>query len=202
MELEFKELDKKDYKKIIEYAIKGMHFNMYFNNKTLVNLYGKYFWYSELLNATDILAVYHKDALAGVLLIDMNGRSKCYKSVSKSILVKCVDFLQEHFFKDSAGSYDEVNDKMLTEYKKKYSPDGEINFLAANTDLKIKGIGTALINELSKREKGKEIYLFTDDLCTYQFYEHRGFEKMGEEDITMDSKKKLTLKCFLYRKKL
>ena len=59
-----------------------------------------------------------------------------------------------------------------------------------------------MLNELEKREKGKEIYLFTDDQCTYQFYENRGFDKVGEEDIILKLEKEVPLKCLLYRKKL
>lgn len=202
MELEFKELAEKDYKKVIEHAIKDMHFNLYIDNKTILNLYGKYFLYLELLNATQVLAVYYGKELAGVLIADIYGEAKYHKSFSKSLYVKFVEFIQKHFFKDSVGVYDEVNEKLLNEYKKTNKPDGEIRFLAANPDLKIKGIGTILLNELEKREKGKVVYLFTDDQCTYQFYEHRGFDKVGEEDIVLELDKNVPLKCLLYSKKL
>lgn len=202
MELELKELVEKDYKKVIQYAIKGMHFDMYIENKTILNLYGRYFWYLELLNATQVLAVYYGGEVAGVLIADIYGEPKYYKSFSKTMYVKFIDFIQKYFFKDSVGVYDEVNKKLLQDYKKKNKPDGEIRFLSANPDLKVKGIGTKLLDELEKREKGKEIYLFTDDKCTYQFYEHRGFDKVGEEDITLELDKKVPLKCLLYRKKL
>lgn len=142
------------------------------------------------------------EELAGVLIADIYGEPKYHRSFSKTMYVKFVDFIQKHFFKDSVGVYDEVNKKLLQEYKKENKPDGEIRFLSANPDLKVKGIGTKLLNELEKREKGKEIYLFTDDKCTYQFYEHRGFDKVGEEDITLELDKKVPLKCLLYRKKL
>lgn len=200
MELSLKELEKKDYKKIIQAAIKGMHFDAYMDNKTILNLYGKYFWYSELLNATQVLAVYLGDDLAGVLLAEIYGEDKYYKSFFKSLYVWLIEFIQNCFFKDSAGMYDEANKKMLKEYKKENVPNGEIRFLSANSDLKVKGIGTMLLEELERREKGKEVYLFTDDKCTYQFYEHRGFEKAGEEDIKFGLGKKVSLKCFLYRK--
>lgn len=202
MKLKLKELEEKDYKKVIQYAIKGMHFNMYINNKTILNLYGKYFWYLEFLNATQVLAVYYGKELAGVLIADINGEPKYHKSFSKSMYVKFIDFIQKHFFKDSVGVYDEVNKKMLEEYKKENKPDGEIRFLAADPDLKVKGIGTMLLQELENREKGKEIYLFTDNQCTYQFYEHRGFDKIAEENIELDLDKKVPLRCLLYRKKL
>ena len=73
------------------------------------------------------------------------------------------------------GHYDAVNKELFAKYRETHSPDGEIIFLAADPDAKIKGIGTMLLNELTAIEKGKTVYLYTDNACTYQFYEHRGF---------------------------
>lgn len=203
MEFEIKELKKRDYKKVIKYAIKGMHFKMYLTNKIALYLYAKYFWYLELSNATQVISLYLKDELAGVLVLDMKFEEKPYKSFFKSLYIKRFDLLQKIFFRNSAGIYEKTNKEMLDEYKKNSNPDGEIRFLVKNPDIKVKGIGTILLNELEKRESGKEIYLFTDDQCTYQFYEHRGFEKVKEKEIIMDiNKKKIALKCFLYSKKL
>lgn len=38
-----------------------------------------------------------------------------------------------------------------------------------------------LLRELEEREKGKKVFLYTDSACTYQFYEHRGFELAQEK---------------------
>ena len=203
MKLEIKELNKKDYNKVIQYAIKGMHFNMYLDNKLELNLYGRYFWYLELTNATQLISAYIGNKLAGVLIADFKGEEKVHKSFWKSLYVNIFEWIQKTFFKESVGIYDKVNKEMLEKYKSKNNPDGEIRFLSANPNIKVKGIGTLLLNELEKREKGKEVFLFTDDQCTYQFYEHRGFDKVGEKDIVLDlNKKKVPLKCFLYRKKM
>lgn len=49
----------------------------------------------------------------------------------------------------------------------------------------------------------QEIYLYTDNACTYQFYEHRGFIRVGEQQVELNlEKKKVPLICFLYAKKL
>ena len=58
MKLQIKELVKKDYNKVIQYPIKGMHFNMYLDNKIALNLYGRYFWYLELTNVTQAISAY------------------------------------------------------------------------------------------------------------------------------------------------
>ena len=92
---------------------------------------------------------------------------------------------------------------MFAKYRENNSPDGEIIFLAANPNVKVKGIGTMLLNELATREKGKQIYLYTDNACTYQFYEHRGFDRVGEKDIELDfGNNKVPMTCLLYSKVL
>lgn len=203
MNIEIRKIKKKDHKKAIQYAIKGMHFNRYLSSNFLLNLYGRYFWYLELCNATQVISAYLGDELVGILLAEIKGEEKKYKSFWKELYVRVFDFLQKLLYKEGVGVYDETNKQMLEQYKQKHTPDGEIRFLAANPDIKGKGIGTVLLTELEKREKGKLIYLFTDSGCTYQFYEHRGFEKVGEKEVVLDFKlNKVQLKCLLYSKLL
>lgn len=201
MKLELRELRTQDHKKAIQFAIKGMHFDWYMDSKFLLNLYGRYFWYLEITRATQVLAAYYGEEFAGVLLYEGRGEDKKYRSFGKTVYVKILDFLQNTFVKDGVGVYEEANRDMFRNYSKSVSPDGEIVFLAANPDIKVKGIGSLLLGELEKREKGKKVYLFTDDACTYQFYEHRGFERAGQKNIDLKiGEKKVSLQCFLYSK--
>lgn len=200
--MEIKELRKRDWKKVIGYAIKGMHFDEYLKNDFLLKAYGRYFWYLEYANATQIIAAYEGDELLGVLLADIKSESKLNKSIFKSMYIGFVDCIQKIFYRGGVMPYNDANNAMLADYTKRYSPDGEIRFLAANPDGKIKGVGTFLLSELSKREHGKEIYLFTDTNCTYQFYERRGFERIGEKEIALELSGEVDLKCLLYRKQL
>lgn len=80
MKLEIRELREQDYNKAIQFAIKGMHFDWYMDSKSLLNLYGRYFWYSEIIRATHVFAVYYGDEFAGVLLCEMKGAVKKYRS--------------------------------------------------------------------------------------------------------------------------
>lgn len=78
----------------------------------------------------------------------------------------------------------------------------KLSFLPQIQHAKQKGIGTALLSALETEEKGKLIYLYTDNACTYQFYEHRGFKRSQEQDIVIElNNKKVPLKCMLYSKK-
>lgn len=203
MQPEIRELRKKDHGKAIQFAIKGMHFDWYMDNKFLLNLYGRYFWYKEITRATQIIAAYYGDEFAGVLLCEMRGQSRKYRSFWKSAYVKVFDFIQNTFVKEGVGVYDEANKEMFRNFFGPSLPDGEITFLAANLKLKVKGIGSLLLEELARREKGKKVYLYTDEACTYQFYEHRGFERAGQKHISLVlGNKKVSIQCFLYSRTL
>lgn len=95
--MEIKELQKKDFQKVIEYAISGMHFEEYLTNKFMLNIYGRYFWYLEYINATQVIAAYEDKKLLGVLVADIKGEEKPYKSVGKGLYVKLIDIIQNLF---------------------------------------------------------------------------------------------------------
>ncbi len=201
--IEIREIRKQDYKKAQQFAIKGMHLNWYIKNKILLNLYAKYFWYLELNRATKVYGAYVDDEFVGVLLADMQNETKKYSSKLSSVYVRIIDGLQHIVAQDGVDSYDEANQKMYNSFCKEYIPDGEIIFLAANPNGKIKGIGTALLSVFEKEEQGKLVYLYTDSACTYQFYEHRGFKRSKEQKIILNlGKKKIPLTCMFYTKKI
>ncbi|GAA0279429.1 GNAT family N-acetyltransferase [Faecalicatena contorta] len=201
MKIEIKDIRKKDHKKAIQFAIKGMHFDWYLDNKFLLNAYGRYFWYLEINRATQILAAYADGEFVGVLLAEVKSEEKKYQSFLQKIYIKIVDVMQRTFFKGGADLYEDTTKELLAHYLKSNMPDGEILFLAADPDCRIKGIGTALLNALEEKEEGKTLYLYTDDACTYQFYEHRGFERAEEKEIILKMPKgRVPLKCFVYSK--
>lgn len=203
MDIELKNISKRDFKKAIEFCRIGMNVDYYTDKPFEIYLYSKYFWYMELLRATQIIGAYINGEMAGVLLADMKGEKKAYSSITSKIFIKTAEILMGIIFKGGANVYTETNDKMLAEFKETNLPDGEMNFLAVDPKLNGKGIGTVLLNELSKREKGKLIYLFTDSGCTYQFYDKRNFDRNFERDIVLNlHDKDIHLTCFLYSKVL
>lgn len=199
--IEIKELRREDHARAIRFAIAGMHFDWYLDSGFLLGLYGRYFWYLELARATQVLAAYVDGRFAGVLLAEMAGEKQTHRSFWRSLYVRAFDFLQNTFYKGGAGLYERTCQAMREEYGRACSPDGEIIFLAADPGAKTKGVGSALLAELERREKGKTVFLFTDNACTYQFYEHRGFDRACRRDIVLPmGKKQVPLQCFLYSK--
>ncbi|ORX50672.1 hypothetical protein BCR36DRAFT_583248 [Piromyces finnis] len=157
----------------------------------------------ELLKATQILAAYENDKLVGVLMVEMEGEPTKVNSLWYRMMVKSLRYMMKFMFNGQSNVYDEINEIMLNKYLKTNKPDGELAFFAIDPELQGKGIGTMMLNELEKIEKGKEIYLFTDSGCNYQFYDHRNFKKEQEGDIVMIIHDKRTpLTCYLYSKVL
>lgn len=194
---------KRDTRRAIRYAVTGMHFDWYFDSRFLQNLYGRYFWYTAYSQATQIIAAYENGELAGVLLARMRGGKPLGRSGPALAYTAFFELVQRLFFRGSAGAYEAANREMFAAWRETAVPDGEILFLAADQDANVRGVGTALLRELAAREPGKRIYLFTDDACTYQFYEHRGFERAGARRIELElGKKRVPLLCLLYAKVL
>jgi len=200
--IEIREIRKQDYKKAQQFAIRGMHFDWYIDNSVIRNLYAKYFWNMELNRATKVYGAYVNGKFSGVLMADMKGEEKRYYNGWRAAYVRFVDWLQRLVAGKGVGTYDEANQEMYQAFSENNTPDGEIVFLAADPDSQIKGIGTALLSAFGMEEQGKLVYLYTDNGCTYQFYEHRGFTRSGERQIELDlEKRKVPLTCLLYTKK-
>ena len=203
MSVVIKKLRKEDLNKARKFAVEGMHLHWFTSSKLELYLYSKFFLYSELSKATQALGAYMNDDLVGILLADMNDQPKVSMSFWSKIYISLASFVMNLSYKNSTDDYDETNKKMLKAYQGHPKTDGELNFFAVDPNIKGKGIGTILLNELEAREKGKHIYLFTDSGSTYQFYSHRGFKEIGRKEISFDvGGEKVPLVCMLFAKTL
>lgn len=76
--------------------------------------------------------------------------------------------------------------------------DGEFKGLLLAS---MKGVGTALMKAFENDHPGRTVYVFTDEDCTYRFYEHRGFRLAGERTVMeSDGKTEFPLRCLLHVK--
>lgn len=91
-------------------------------------------------------------------------------------------------------------DKLLSGKEETY--DGTLVFFVVSEDTRGYGVGKTLWNELGVyfREKNVDsIYVYTDTDCNYGFYEHSGFERKGERDLTCCFQEgEWKVKVFLY----
>lgn len=201
--IRIREIAREDYEKAIGFSLYGMHDNWYTDDKEELLTFGKYFFYKELDEATQAFSATLDGKFVGALLAKVEGEEKRYQTEEQIAFVKRIDAILAARFPGSFDSYGKANEEMFASYLQNHQPDGEISFLDADPSLQGKGIGTALLEALEEKEKGKELYVFTDSGCTYPFYEHRGFIKYGEKRVVFSLPKgNIPLTCFLYSKKI
>jgi len=199
----FSPLRRRDYARAIRLAMDGMNYSVYMKNPLILWLYGRHYMYSELSRSTQNIAAYAGDRLVGYLLADMKGEPRPRPTLWQRFYCGAFTFFHRHFFGEGVNVYDEANEEMFARYCQTCDPDGQLVLLVADPASGLKGVGTMLLQELEKREAGKTIYLYTDDNCTWQFYERRGFDRAGEKEIVMDLLgRQVPLTCLLYSKRL
>lgn len=152
--MQIKPLKKSDHQKCIQFAKKGMHFDKYTKNPIGLELYSRYFWYNELISATKIYAAYQGEQLAGVLLLNEFGKRKPYATFSKRLFVKIMEKLVRNF--DRSNPYDDVNQMMLADYRKHYTPVAEINYLALTPIIRPKGSGLSCWSKSHEIMRGEK----------------------------------------------
>ena len=204
--IKIRSITKEDYHKAIEYSLYGMHDNWYTDDPKELLTFGTYFFYKELNEATKAYSATIDNQFVGMLFASIQGEEKIYRTEEQVDFVSKIDCLLEKKFPGTFDSYTKANEEMFSSYLRKNNnkePEGEISFLDASPSYQGKGIGTALLEALEEQEKGKELIVFTDSGCTYQFYEHRGFIKQGERKVVFPLPKgNIPLTCFLYSKKV
>ena len=193
-----KYLDPKDYNSVIDFALDGLHLSDYCQGIDLY-LFSRLSVYKELLKATRIYSVYENDKFIGVLLAEIKGEQKKIDSFWMKAFVKGCEILYS-ILEGPRGYYQAIK-LMYDEYIKINDPYAEILLFVLDPKMKGKGIGTMLLKEFEKDLKDKEVFLYADIGCTYQFYEHRGYTKEQEIEYFEDSRGEL-IKCFLYSKKI
>ncbi len=199
MKLRTGRLRRKDFREALRFTVIGMQVDQYSDCRFLQNLYGRYFLYMEMQRATRLIAAYEDGKLTGLIMADIEGEKKRYGSFGRKLYILTSQFLMGLMMGNGTNSYGDANEEMLNAYRKRSAPDGEIGFLAVDPDLQNHGTGTRLVKALQKQLPDKELYLYTDDNCTYQFYDHRGFTLEETRKITMDLQgKQVPLTCMLY----
>jgi len=201
--IEVTELLRKDRRSVIPWEIEGMRFDRYFKSKSAIRLYGRYFWCETCNSSTRIYGAYLNGICVGVMAVAFAHEPCRYSTWFSRNFVRFFQWIAKNKYPEDVRKYDQTNEEMFQETFGEHPPDGTIILLAADPHSKVRGIGTALLNELIRTDSGKTICLNTDGDCTYQFYEHRGFDRVNSRSIMFKYEgMEIPLDCYLYVRKL
>lgn len=200
-ELHFENLRPRDFNLAARFGAEGMHFNKFSDHPLIVTLSGRIFLSMCLEKSTQVIAAYEGDKLAGILTAAVHGEKPCCRRwrhkayLALSLLAHVLPGMSR-----GPAVYGEAMHTLIMRYRGD-APAGEISYLAADPSRLGQGIGSALLAELARRESGKRLMLFTDDSCSYGFYDHMGLERVGTYRTDVGSAgKPRPLTCMLYMK--
>ncbi|MFD1418479.1 GNAT family N-acetyltransferase [Companilactobacillus keshanensis] len=166
-------------------------------------LYAEYFVHDAWINSTVAIAAYEDDQLCGVIMVRFNDEVLLNQNILDKIYVDAFQGVIGMVFDRNSYTYEQINHAMLKELQSKINLDGEITLFAVDPERKGQGIGSKLLKFLEQQFSGKQVYLFTDSNCSYQFYQHRNFAQFDARRMLEPGRKsdqKMT--CFLFNKKL
>lgn len=198
--IQIKEFNIKDIEKARQFAVTGMGFDDYIENKFALYCYSKIVVEMELKNSTIALGAYSENKLVGFIFARINFQKLKYTNLKRILTVNLGNKLINFFDTDDMATiYDRANQTMLKKLMEN-KPDGEITFFAVDPSIKHQGIGTQLLKALETQLHNQQIYVFTDSNCDYQFYLKKGFEIFDQTDIILNSNNQTSLTCFLLYK--
>lgn len=108
---------------------------------------------------------------------------------------------------EALHEYENNYDYMPQDMKIKF--DGEVSMIIIDSSLRGKGIGKKLLSdvfELAKKDNLKNLYIYTDDSCSYYIYETLGCKRIYETTVENKEPGKLgrvsSEQAYIYSKEL
>lgn len=179
------------------FALEGMHFNRYTQNKGALYLYSQYALCSELAHSTLALGAYRDNQLVGFLCARCPNQTHLPLPPLQQGLVTIGRRLENLGL---SGRYQQVNHQLLMQFPAAAQAT-ELTYFAVAPHCTGQGVGSRLLKTLEQLISGQSLYLFTDSECDYAFYFKKGFKISGRQDIPLaPQKSQAQLTCFLLYK--
>lgn len=206
----YRPIRKEDYAQVKDIICKSFSLDAYITNSKLLEAVKNQYFYSCLAEATYTCVAEKEGLTVGVIM----GNAKSDYSVIRHFPYLLITLwyemkiaLYSRKYKKQVAGYQDIH-AIYREFSAKHKGefDGVLTLFAVNQDCRGCGVGKALLDYLLNylgKQKVKCIYLYTDTTCTYEFYEHRGFERIESKKIQMERSGKLfQMEVFLYRHSL
>lgn len=204
--IKYRKIEKRDYLAVGEILNQSFGLFHYVSDKKTLGCFKLQYVYSCLAEATYTCVAEKDNKIVGVIMEN----AKTDYSVFKHILYlwKTIKYsLKMKYYSKKSNTrtddYDKIH-KIYHQFSKKHKGefDGVLTLFAVDESCRGAGVGKTLLFGLLKYLEAKEtkrIYLYTDTTCNYGFYEHMGFKRLEEEEITLKRDGKMfKMKVFLY----
>lgn len=202
-DLIYRKLEKSDYYEVQNLISNAFGLHKYVSDEKVFEKVKKMYLYSCLVEQKFNTVAIYKGQIIGVIM----GASKNDKFKISNILNLFILFyyIVSIWFltKNKSKGYNEVYkayDEIISDMKNDF--DGVLTLFAVKKEAQGLGIGKELLSKLNsyyKKNNTNKIYLYTDDTCSYGFYDYMGFSRLREKRINViRNNKKEELNIYLY----
>lgn len=202
----YRTMEKKDYPEIGEILNQAFGLFRYVSDERTLKAFRLQYVYSCLSEATYTCVAEQNGKVVGVI---MGKAEKDYSLLAHlPYIIKTITYgfkMMRYGKKCKNGIADYRNIlEIYQDFSRKHKGefDGVLTLFAVNEECRGLGVGKELLSRLfdylQKQNVGR-IYLYTDTTCSYEFYEHKGFERLEEKQLTVTREEKpFRMNVFLY----
>lgn len=202
-DLIYRKLEKYDYYEVQNIISNAFGLHKYVSNEKVFEKVKKMYLYSCLAEQKFNMVAMRGGQVVGVIMgSSKNDKFKISNIVNTFTLLY---YIVSIWFssKSKSSGYNEVYkayDELISDMKSDF--DGVLTLFAVKEDARGLGIGKELLSKLNsyyKQNNTNKIYLYTDDTCSYGFYDYMGFSRLKEKQINViRNNKKAELNIYLY----
>lgn len=190
--IKYREMTKADVPVIGDLIDQAFSLSHYVSHKQTLKNFKLQYVYSCLSEATYTCVAEQNGKIVGVI---MGNAKKAYRLSSHlNYIVRTLQhgaLMMLHGRNEKAGIRDFKNlHKIYHDFSQKHENEfnGVLTLFAVDENCRGFGVGLKLLAGLMdylNAQNTSRIYLYTDTTCSYEFYEHRGFERLEEQKLLM-----------------
>ncbi len=206
MTLEIRDVRKEDLKKIKEITAEAWHADQFISDERIVEAGITLMFISPILNQSTFgKAAVVDGEVVGVIFGSREGEERNYKMLLNDYSPEVMEILslkkeEQHVFMDFVQKTNQAYSELIAGKEAEFQ--GCLEFFALSEKARGKQIGKKLLNEFlayQKEKNAQKIYVYTDTMSNYGFYEHMGFVRRGENEQIFDlGDEKMTNNNFIY----
>ncbi|MHB0882323.1 GNAT family N-acetyltransferase [Paenibacillus sp. SEL1] len=188
MNLDIRDIRKEDIEPIKAIIADTWNAKDFIEDESIINAAVTMMFISPILNRSTFGRVATLDGeVIGVIFGSRVGEATSYRLLQEDYTSELLQLLnlndiERKVFVELTSMTNEANSKLIRGKENEFQ--GCLEFFAVSEEARGKKVGKKLFNGLIsylRDTKANKIYLYTDTMCNYGFYDHNGFVRLDEK---------------------
>lgn len=186
--IHYRGITQQDYPQVSSMLCEIWKFDKYLRDADVVRRAGLAFWYSYLARQNYAEIAEREGAVLGVLLghcasLPFPPEHKGFEKEARRFLREFSKSGEGRKFYKAQTRTAKYERRLLAPYEGKF--DAELVLFATAPNARGLGVGKGLLsrfNAFLEEREARRVFLLTDSFCNFGFYDHLGYERLGETE--------------------